>query len=374
MTHYDQLRSNFRAIIDTLEKIDSSYLAADKPNINTPEDLADGYRNALHIVSRAVDFFLELNPERPEFRRLVHAHSKTQGDCPDTVYYHTRVAPNARLKIRGKRCGEAYLSFTLHNSQDRVWSDGIDSEINHHQIETNAEGDYEIIISPEQPDCGNWLRSTALSDQLVVRQYFELPEPAAAKRSLEQFRPDIEFTEQGAADSSSRPTQFNEALRLMDAYIRVMTFEKINIGSNHPTWFSYTPNELGPLEKWTSEFSGGNGPTDVAYSAGYYQLKPGETLRIRGRLPDCDYAGVVLYNGFLQSLDYTERRISLNRSNLNLQSDGSFEVYVGSTDPGLGPWLDTSGRESGIVYWRVMNPVTDSFDPLVCEVVSKTNG
>jgi hypothetical protein len=37
---------------------------------------------------------------------------------------------------------------------------------------------------------------------------------------------------------------------------------------------------------------------------------------VQGAMPDCSFANVVLWNRFLQTLDYAHRRVSLNRHHL----------------------------------------------------------
>ena len=148
-----------------------------------------------------------------------------------------------------------------------------------------------------------------------------------------------------------------------------MTIERMNIGGGTtPDWFSLVPNQMGQPRIWEASDGGGNGTPDVAYGAGFYVLQPGEALVIRGTMPRCAYAGVVLTNRYLQSLDYRYRQICLNRENMTIEPDGRFQVVVAPEDPGLPNWLDTEGRLGGVVYWRFMLP-EGAIAPLTSEVV-----
>ena len=51
--------------------------------------------------------------------------------------------------------------------------------------------------------------------------------------------------------------------------------------------------------KWSREHEG-MGAVDIAYGAGRFLLKPDEHLIITGKMPDCRFANVVLWNRYLQ--------------------------------------------------------------------------
>jgi hypothetical protein len=102
---------------------------------------------------------------------------------------------------------------------------------------------------------------------------------------------------------------------------------------------------------------------DNAYASAPYALRSDQALVIEGRFPDCRFANVVLWNRFLQSYDYSSRRISLNRSQTQLESDGSFRMVLAARDPGVPNWIDTEGRPSGMVYWRFLLPEGEIVTP-----------
>jgi hypothetical protein len=65
---------------------------------------------------------------------------------------------------------------------------------------------------------------------------------------------------------------------------------------------------------------------------------------------------VTIWNRFIQSFDYRNRNISLNRKQTVLESDGSFRMILAHEDPGVPNWLDTEGRPGGVMFWRFMLP------------------
>jgi hypothetical protein len=95
---------------------------------------------------------------------------------------------------------------------------------------------------------------------------------------------------------------------------------------------------------------------DAAYSMAPYMLGPDEALVITGRWPECRCANVNLWNRQLQTYDYLRHSISLNRTQVKQESDGSFRIVIAHRDPGVPNWLDTEGRAFGLVFWRFMLP------------------
>ena len=123
---------------------------------------------------------------------------------------------------------------------------------------------------------------------------------------------------------------------------------------------SLVPNQFNPAEKpGDMAFAA----VDNAYTMAPYALRPEQALVIEGRFPTCRFANVVLWNRFLQTYDYVNRRISLNRKQTKLGADGSYRIVIAHRDPGIPNWLDTEGRPSGVVYWRFLLPEGEIVTP-----------
>lgn len=367
-----EVRQSYRQLLATLQEIDERYLSEER-HITSADDIAEGQRMVLHALQSAVDLFLESNPGRPQFKRLLSPNRKHTGDNPDVVYYHAIISPENDLVIRGKRAGETYLSFTVYGSTNGVWSESISAEINHNEIQFAADGSYEILLSLQPPapgTAGNWLPLAADSFQVVSRHYYETPD-TAGRALFPEARPVLERRHPGAPLPRQDAAAIRESLEKMNRYMRMITLEKMNVGgAAMPEWFSRVPNTIGPPRLWEqSGDGGGNGTGYIAYAAGFFRLGQGEALLIEGHMPQCQHGGVVLTNRYLQSLDYREHRICLNRSNMTMTPDGRFRVVVAAEDPGVPNWLHTEGRSSGVVYWRFMLPEGE-ITPMQCRVAT----
>jgi hypothetical protein len=61
----------------------------------------------------------------------------------------------------------------------------------------------------------------------------------------------------------------------------------------------------------------------------------------------------------MQTFDYLNRQVTLNRRQTKLEPDGSFRIAIAHEDPGVPNWLDTEGRAFGLVFFRYMLPESE---------------
>jgi hypothetical protein len=149
----------------------------------------------------------------------------------------------------------------------------------------------------------------------------------------------------------------------------ITSIEPFGARPNLPKYVSKVPNQL-PQPTIGADDNGNTGyaAVDNVYSMAPFVVKPGEALVIRGRFPKCRFSNVVLWNRYLQTLDYANRTSSLNRKQVKLESDGSFKIVVAGSDPGVPNWLDTEGRPFGMMFWRFMLP-EEEIAPLTTKLV-----
>lgn len=88
------------------------------------------------------------------------------------------------------------------------------------------------------------------------------------------------------------------------------------------------------------------------YSFCFWSLRPDEALVVRFTEPQARYWSVQLYQlGWFESLDIS-RPTSLNQRQAVTGPDGVVTVVLSAADPGLANWLDTDGREAGLLTFR----------------------
>lgn len=344
-------RTAFHELLELLRSIDTDYLAPGN-RIVTPEHVAAGHRFVMHVLGSGLDMFFDARAERPEFRRTLWAGRKVFGDSPDTLYYYALVRPDRTYRIRGNIAGAAYTSFSVEGGgiDQRFPPARVVAALNDAQFDVDANGDYEIIASSE-PQPRNWLRLEPDAAAIGSRHYFERSEPVANDPLL-HMPLHIEALEPAAAPVAT-PDSVARDLRRLVNFLRGLTLDMMANTGPKPSFMSTEPNRFNPPAGLQA---GGYGAADIVNQMAPYAVQPDQALVIEGRLPPCRFANFMLWNRFLQTYDYANRSVSLNRQQLKFRPDGSFRIVIAHSDPGCDNWLDASGENFGLIYVRCILP------------------
>lgn len=354
-----QSRLALRELISLLEEIDERYLG-DEWGAPGFGDLPDGFRSVASMIEGGFYLAFESDPERPFFRRIVSRTRKMLGDNPDAIYYTAPVRHDLAYRVTGNLAGSVYLSFTVElNSNDGGYSTETAGVLRDRDFDIAPEGSFEVFFGgPARPR--NWLGLAEGAGELIVRCYFEEPEPAAA--DVNRLVPlTIELLEPVGPPPPWDDERVAAGYRRVINFVRGRTLGQPKPGERvQPSWVSQTPNEFPPPElPGTFAFAA----TDAAYSMAPYVLGPDEALVITGRWPECVFGNVAVWNRYLQTYDYAHRPAGRNRANTTLEPDGSFRMVIAHEDPGVPNWIDTEGRSFGMVFWRFFLPEGDVETP-----------
>ena len=352
--------AELQQVLDTLE----ADFASPGWKLRTPTDFAEARRVMLHVLMHGLQCWLEADPARPFFTPFINQHKKMLGDNPDARYYSAVIDDRHSYVVRGNLAGATYTSFTLELGTGTD-GDGIGSTLNDTQFQADENGDYEIILSAEKAE-ENWMPMTKGATSLTTRHYYERQKSINNDR-MHHIPLDICIRKSVLPRPPPNDASVAEGIR------RVIAFVKGNVitmnAENSPPWVSRVPNQFVPPVKDNTHDSITYAARDNVYSMAPWALAPDQALLIRGRFPACRFSNVVLFNRFLQTLNYEERTISLNRAQTALNEDGSFEMIVAHREPGRPNWLDTEGRPYGIMFWRFQLPEGE-IPPLETEVIT----
>lgn len=352
-------RAAYRDFIDLLGEVDRRFVGPEG-GITRAADVADGHRYVMHTLSGGLDFYFGTEAANPLIERIVSPSRKFLGDNPDAIYFTCPVSAEHRYRVKGNRAGAVYTSFTIESgSADGSYATRVSGDLNDAQIDFDADGSYEIILSPD-PQGRNQLHLAPDAGTLTTRHYFEEVRSAAGDPTRQ-----VPLTIERISEPGPPPVQDDayiaENIRRVSRYLRGRTIDgPTRDPENQPAWVSTTPNVFNQPElPGDMAFAA----VDQAYAMAPYLVMPDEALVIEGRFPECRFANLVLWDRFLQSYDYVNRPISLNRKQTRTDADGNFRIIVAHQDPGLPNWLDASGRVSGIMYWRFMLPEGEIMKP-----------
>jgi hypothetical protein len=356
-------RTAWRELLETLREIDERFLGAEW-KVSGARDVNDGHRFLTTILSAAIDFYMESDPEHPVFTRIVSPTRRFGGDNPDATYFFAPIRGDRSYRIRGRLNREVYLSYTIHGgTPEGGWNAPVIGALNNRQLQLASDGSYELILSPEKRE-GNAIQLKPGLASVVTRHYFlEEQYAPCADRAFDPVL-SIEPLDPVPAALPLDDVQTAERLRKMAFFLRELTIERpLPPPEKQPAYVGREPNTIGVPGGWDASGGSGWGAVDNVYASGHYQLEPDQALVMEGRFPECVFANVVLWNRFLAADEYRQRRSSINQRQCKLGPDGRYRIAIAARDPGIPNWLDSQGRSTGQIFWRFQLPVSAPEQP-----------
>jgi len=355
-------RQAMHALLDAIREVETKLLSPEN-GYDDPAELAEAERAIAHILHTGLEFWLEADVDRPVFKPYVTPTRKLLGCNPDSLYYFAPIRPDKTYRVTGNVGAATFTSFTVEDgSAEGHAARGSSAALGDDEMTINADGSYEIVVSQTKPAKGNWLKLGPTSSQITTRHYHESRHSVATipgrviPIAIEVLDPEPAKPNGGDAQNAAHLQWVANFVREHSA----MTFRKTSPEmAKQLGWVSLEPNEFNPAGQWRGT-AGRNayGNMHAWYASANYALGPDEALVITGRFPECRFANIVLWNAFMQSFDYANRPISLNRNQIVYEKDGSYRLVVAHRDPGVPNWLDTEGRPKGHMYWRYLFPTS----------------
>jgi hypothetical protein len=354
-------RDGMLALLETVRETQAK-LMSPAMGYTDPEEIGEGERALAHILQTGLSFWLEANPDRPVFQLYVTPTRKLLGDNPDSVYFFAPIRDDRSYRITGNVGAATFTSFTIEaGSQNGHAARRSIAAISDTEMEVAPDGSYQVLVSPNKPASGNWLQTAPGASQITTRHYHEARQSVAANPNrlvpihIEALDPAPLKPYGGDAEVARRFEHVANFLREHAAIALTKTSTEM---AEKLGWVSLEPNHFTRPGQWASAAGDtAYGNTHAYYASAPYALEADEALVITGRFPDCRFANVVLWNKFMQSYDFANRQISLNRKQIEYEKNGSFKIVVAPSDPGVPNWLDTEGRPVGQIYWRYVYPV-----------------
>jgi hypothetical protein len=367
MTGVSSTTAAFDVLIAALGEIRDRYVL-DTDRFTDSIDVLDAYRYVGQSLSAMSELFLESDPDHPRFVSIVSPARKLQGDNPDAVYHYAAVGGDRAYRVTGTIDRQCYTSFTVHGAAaDGGLAGPLLGDVNDRDFVVAEDGTYELVFSAEK-QLGNWLQLHPDAVAIIVRSYYQLPVSAQNDPTIAVH---IDITTLDTVDPPPPLDDATVAARLMRgvAFLRQLT-----IGQNPPGGGAEVPFVSNVVNDVATPFSFRDsglpvpGAADIFYSMGRWDLAPDEAIEMTGRIPLGPFANVMLWNVHMQTLNYRDRRSSLNAAQITYEVDGSYRIVISAQDPGVANWLDTDGHRRGSIFWRFLLPETDPLKP-ECRVV-----
>lgn len=363
-------------LLSTVSEVQQKFVTPQMA-VNDTYTAGEANRSIAHLMHTGMQFWLEANPARPEFKQYVTTNRKLLGDNPDSIYYFAAINDDQDYVIRGNIGAAVFTSFTIESgSQNGHAASGSISALGDHDMDIAPDGRYEILVSRKKPKTGNWLKLDEGAGQITTRHYHEAILSVASDPN---FKMDISIEAIDPPPLEPYGGDQEVANKLNHVANFVVDHATMSMTPTSPElakafgWIGLEPNVIAKPGQWIgSADKQAYGNTHAYYSSSPYQLEDDEALVIEGRFPEGRFANVVLWNRYMQSYDTVNRQVSLNRQQINYEDDGSFKIVVAHENPGVPNWLDTEGRNSGQMYWRWVFPRTNPETPVATVVKLKS--
>lgn len=305
---------------------------------------ADAYLALLRAFNNQLGRF-EVDRERPELVPFNGWRQKFFMDNPDFHYWVADIRDDRRYRITGNIGDAVYQTLTAYSGN--VLAARAVGRIDSDEITVDDDGNFEVIVSRDRPEAGDWLPLTEGAHIVWVRQFHDdVANDAPGTASIEPI------------DAPPTPT-------MVDADDLAGRFGLLGMtmGFVPQVWASSLAEETerpNELHHW-SEMAGGAAYTEpgIHYVRGSWQLEPDEALVVEGPVVPSRYWNILLYSRFLNSLDYRARQVSRTSGNARIEG-GRYRFVISGRDPGGDhDWLDTEGRPFGLVVMRWIQPEGD---------------
>lgn len=304
---------------------------------------AEGYRYLTRMLRGGLESFLEFrDPAFPQLRCGAHETIKLGADNPDNRYESCTINSRYEYKITGTRGTVDYLGFgAVINKYASGGTMETTGYLDARDMDIADDGTFELIIS-QQEHPGNWLKMTADTNSINVRQTFQ--------DRVNEKRAELKVERIGASEDRPEPLTPEKLVRgLQGATLFLQGTTQM-----FEAWAeSFLPimNQLPPADQAYCQAIGGD--PNIFYFHSAWQLADDEVMVIKAPvIPECQTWNFQLDNWWMESLDYRHHTIHVNKHTADYADDGSVTVYISHVDPGKGNWIETAGHNMGTMCWR----------------------
>jgi hypothetical protein len=333
----------------------------------------------LRVIIRDIRYALErdieeIDPERPVFAQTTRDIQHLLIDAADYGMFDARISGRYTYRITGQLGAADDIVFMVmgEDPEPEPVSESDDvgqifaltagerdpkprrmtGVLNGSDLLVDEDGRFEILLAPDEPASGSWLKTDEHSDMLLVRNiYF------GAYQDHRRHWPARLWIE--CIEGPDRPGPYRSE-QLFDGLERVRAGAGRNslVRSDSSRRIARAAvNEFSDDERYWKRTS--SNPL-TTFHDGYWRLAPGEALVIEADdLPKTSFWSLGLGAYWMESLDFRFHRVNINSHSVQYGTDGSVRIVIANEDPGAPNWLDAAGHEHGVMLWRWNDP-----DPL----------
>jgi hypothetical protein len=329
----------FRELLDQVRGLEDKLLNPPGQELDT-QSVLEGYKWIFSVLQVAFDVYVWADTDRPRFVDIVGPYKKWGGDNADAFYQFAPLDPRRTYRVRGRKGDAVYFSLTVYGGpNDGRYSERIVGTVNDRDLDIDADGHFELVLSPESHD-GAWLKLEPDAVAAITRDY--LVDPVHGRRvewHIEALDPPSAWRE----DDAALARRFRAARTWVEEQAKIVP---LALGEPNAVDEPYGVPEV------TYGWAAG----DAAYAMGSFDLGPDESLVIEGTSPECAFWNMCLWNPFLHTYNYDYERVTINGGQVAYNDDGSWTIVIAHRDPGHANWVSTAGHPRGRIWFRWFYP------------------
>lgn len=331
---------------------DSATFLRQHPFYRDPENRASAYAYLSSLTLARIEEDVVFDGDFPYFRVLDH-RIREGGDNPDQRYLMATLNGGETYRVWGRLGKSRRLDFQIYAGDPYVAGSGgrSASALSFDQLKVKPDGTFEVWLSPEKRS-GNWLENPKDANQIWVRQIFS---------DWRNETPGDVHIDRVGHEGDLKPvlTDAVMARRLRKAAADLRTHVRVWPTMVGARYLKRPANTIGePLDP-----SALGGVPGRFMAGGNFDLAPDEALIVRTWHASGNYQGIQLGDLWFSSLEYGNRQTSLSGDQATKSADGSYYFVMAGRDPGVANWLDTTGRQRGVIVLRYDGMKEKTFNP-----------
>jgi len=333
--YLSQISMTYQDMLAYTDSVCNAYTAAEQ-------------RNAIHFMTSIYSLVMESyvdkgDPAQPEFTTWMHPWRKFGGDNPHTIYRQVPVHENYSYKVTGKAGTAFYIGLQVYG-----YASGFNLATNNISSNTLVlipDGQFEIYLSRTRPEgAKNWVQLLPGDHAFLTREYF---------RDRNNVVPGT-FKVERIDSSGTTVSTYHDRLRNAESKLKEYTLSTFEItGLLKENSFNHFPAPDAPVK--APRYGGALYPTnDNTYDGFWMSLKKGQAVHLHGKKPQATYVSWVFYNRWYTTPDYLKINSFLTDTEVQYNSDGSYDIYISPEKVNHANWIDTGGLYEGSVAIRYL--------------------
>ncbi|WP_419918101.1 hypothetical protein [Candidatus Poriferisocius sp.] len=346
---------------DTLRA--AGQVVIDRTPNSDEQDRVEGFRYLTRMSVMAYGRCIENLPPMVKMPVRVMPPPKMGGQgvqSPDQDHVVQAIDSSNRYRVTGKRGSAPYVHMSAWTPKIPGWV-GVESvgeravavleEFNPSWSQTphtalldeftDGGGNVDFVLSVDDPGVDNWMPVAPQTRELMMRiVYDDRSSQSPPRLMIEPLKPIPLNLTPSAAEMSKR--------------LSIAAQMVLSVQSDYADWTDTLLEAENQLQLTNEHYLRvGGSPDDRHFEFGYWRVGDGEALVVEFTPPVCRHWNFQLCNHWMENLaNYFTGQGYASSQDVQADPGGVVRLVVAAQKPATGIWVDTSGRDHGVMGLR----------------------